>query len=280
MRFLLYNMRYGTGPWLHNTMSPSGRNLDRIAGFLRELEPDVVGLIEVDHGSYRTGGKNQVEQLARALGHYHSHSVKYGKESFWRRVPVLKKQGNAFLARDRIRNETFHYFERGMKRLVIELELEHIVVYLVHLSLGARARHHQLGALYTLVRNTSKPCIVAGDFNMLWGEREIELFLAATGLKNANTRNLPTFPSRQPRRHLDFVLHSKEIEVKDFQVPRVTFSDHLPVLVDLNVRVAEDQRSAVRPPHCSCLQGGLQGDLRAADNDLAAAATVDPAVNS
>ena len=237
---------------MHHYVRSSRSNLDRIAEFIRGLEPDLVGLVEGDHGSYRSGGKNQVETLASALGHYHCHSVKYGLDSFWRRLPVLKTQGNAFLARDRIRNETFHYFKRGMKRLVIELELEHMVVYLVHLSLGARARHHQLGDLYNMVRNTSKPCVVAGDFNMLWGEREIDLFLAATGLQNANTGNLPTFPSSQPRRHLDFVLYSKGIEVEDFQVPVVDFSDHLPVVVDFNVQVQEEQRGAERPPHCSC----------------------------
>ena len=147
MRFVLYNIRYATGPKMRNSVRSSRKNLVRIATFLRELEPDLVGLIEVDQGSYRTGGKNQVEQLAEALGHYHSHSIKYGERSFWRHVPVVRKQGNAFLARDRIRNETFHFFDQGMKRLVIELELEHLVVYLVHLALGARARHKQLDAL-------------------------------------------------------------------------------------------------------------------------------------
>jgi endonuclease/exonuclease/phosphatase family metal-dependent hydrolase len=254
VRFLLYNIRYATGPRMHNYMRSSRDNLGRIADFMRGLEPDLVGLVEVDHGSYRSGGRNQVETLAEHLGHYHSHSIKYGLDSFWRRVPVIKAQGNAFLARDRIRNETFHYFTRGMKRLVIELELEHVVVYLVHLSLGAKVRHQQLGDLYKMVKNTSKPCIVAGDFNMLWGEREIDLFLAATGLQNANTGNLPTFPSNQPRRHLDFVLHSQDIVVTDFQVPSVTFSDHLPVLVDFNVKVEADQRSEERPPHCSCTE--------------------------
>ena len=252
MRFLLYNIRYATGTRIHNYLRSSRSNLDRITDFMRDLEPDLIGLVEVDHGSFRSNGRNQVEILAESLGHYHSHSVKYGQDSLWRRIPVLNTQGNAFLARDRIRNETFHYFQRGMKRLVIELELEHMVVYLVHLSLGAKARHHQLGDLYQMVKNTIKPCVVAGDFNMLWGEREIELFLAASGLQNANTRNLPTFPSKQPRRHLDFVLHSKEIEVVDFQVPAVTFSDHLPVVVDFNVQVEEEQRSEERPPLCSC----------------------------
>lgn len=254
MRFLLYNIRYATGPKMHHYVRPTHRNLERIAAFLHDLEPDLIGLIEVDQGSYRSGGRNQAELLAQRLGHYHSHSIKYGQESIWRRVPVMKTQGNAFLARDRIHNETFHFFEHGMKRLVIELELEHVVVYLVHLSLGARTRHQQLRALYDLVKRTSRPCLVAGDFNMLWGEQEIDLFLAATGLQNANSGGLPTYPSRNPHRHLDFVLYSKGIEVRSFQVPRVIFSDHLPVLVDFDVKVDKDLRKETRPTHCSCLE--------------------------
>lgn len=252
MRFVLYNIRYATGPRLRGYVSPSGRNLARITGFLRELQPDLVGLIEVDHGSYRSGGKNQSALLAEALGHYHSHAVKYGENSVWRRVPLLKDQGNAFLTRDRIRNETFHFFDKGMKRLVIELELEHLVIFLVHLALGGRARHHQLNDLYDLVRQTRRPCVVAGDFNMLWGEREIDLFLAASGLQNANVTGLPTFPSRNPQRHLDFVLHSKEISVRRFQVPQVPYSDHLPVVVDFDVAVDQERRHAERQPNCFC----------------------------
>ncbi len=254
MRFVLYNIRYATGPKMHHSVRSSGRNLRRITAFLRELEPDLVGLIEVDHGSYRTGWKDQAEQLAAALGHYHCHSIKYDERSFWRHVPVVRKQGNAFLTRNRIRNETFHFFEQGMKRLVIELELDHLVVYLVHLALGARARHQQLDFLYQLVKKTIKPCVVAGDFNMLWGEREIDMFLAASGLKSANLNGLPTYPSNNPTRHLDFILHSDDIAVRDFSIPRVPFSDHLPLVVDFDVLIAQDQRETPRPPHCSCLQ--------------------------
>ena len=246
MRFVLYNIRYGTGVKMRNLLSPSSRNLERITAFMRELQPDLVGLIEVDHGSYRTGGKNQAELIAASLGHYHSYSVKYMENSFWRNVPVLRRQGNAFLARDRIRNETFHFFAHGMKRLVMELELDHVVVYLVHLALGSRVRHQQLGALYNLVKKTSKPYIVAGDFNALWGEEEIDLFLAASGLQNANVQSLPTFPCAHPHRHLDFILYSRRIQVRDFQVPRVLFSDHLPLVLDFEVKVRREKRRKPR----------------------------------
>ncbi|MBN1957613.1 MAG: endonuclease/exonuclease/phosphatase family protein [Desulfuromonadales bacterium] len=252
MRFVLYNIRYATGVKAHGFVRSSRRNLERIGAFLQDLEPDLVGLVEVDYGSYRMGRENQAELLAQTLGHYHSYATKYGRHSVWRHVPVLNRQGNAFLARDRIRNETFHFFERGMKRLVIELELEHLDVYLVHLSLGGRARHQQLSSLYSLVKKNEKPCIVAGDFNLLWGENEIDLFLAATGLNNANSSGLPTYPSGNPSRHLDFVLYSSGINVRDFKIPPVELSDHLPLVVDFDVQVAEDHREKHREVHCSC----------------------------
>ncbi|WP_020675383.1 endonuclease/exonuclease/phosphatase family protein [Geopsychrobacter electrodiphilus] len=254
MRFLLYNIRYATGPRLHKSASSSKKNLERITVFLRDLEPDLVGLIEVDHGSYRSSGENQAELLAKSLGHYHSHSIKYEEDSLWRHVPVIRNQGNAFLTRYRIRGETFHFFKSGMKRLVIELELQHVVVYLVHLALGARTRHQQLSALYEMIKQTDRPCLVAGDFNMLWGETEIDMFLAATGLQNANVAGLPTYPSKNPHRHLDFVLHSKGIKVRNFQIPQVLFSDHLPVLVDFDVEVQEEDRKLPRRPYCSCVE--------------------------
>lgn len=250
MRFVLYNIRYATGVKAHGFMRSSVKNLSRISSFLHDLKPDLVGLVEVDHGSYRMRGRDQAELLAESLGHYRSHSVKYGENSIWRYLPVLKKQGNAFLTRDRIRNETFHYFEKGMKRLVIELELEHVVVYLVHLALGGRARHSQLSHLYDLVRQTDKPCVVAGDFNALWGEQEIALFLAASGLQSANIERLPTYPSKNPQRHLDFILYSDRIRPRSFRVPQVEFSDHLPLVADFDVEVEEDLRRLTRFGGC------------------------------
>ena len=47
MRFLLYNIRYATGPRMHNYMRSSRSNLDRIAEFMRSMEPDLIGLVEV-----------------------------------------------------------------------------------------------------------------------------------------------------------------------------------------------------------------------------------------
>ncbi len=239
MRFLLYNIRYGTGggfrfPW-SGYLRRTCNCLDEISRFIKELDPDVAGLVEVDAGSFRSRKRNQAEAIAAELGHYHTYMSKYHFDSFAHRVPVMNQQGNAFLTRDSITHEEFHYFEKGVKRLVIELELEKVTVFLVHLALKFRVRHHQLQQLYSLVKETKKPHIVAGDFNPLWGDHEIELFQAATGLRSANVDNKPSFPSWAPKRQLDFVLYSPGVEMRRFWMPHVTYSDHLPLVCDFVV---------------------------------------------
>lgn len=237
---MLYNIRYGTGGKrfilpTSGYFRTTGGNLSRIVRFIGETNPDIIGLVEVDFGSYRSHRRNQAQVIADSLECYHTYRCKYRTRSLISRIPVINKQGNAFIARDSIINEKFHYFTTGVKRLVIELEMNDFVIFLVHLSLGFRVRHHQLSDLYDLVKKVRKPCIVAGDFNSLWGEGEINLFLGATGLVNANTEGKPSFPSWAPRRHLDFVLHSSDIRITDFFTPGVQFSDHLPLVCDFEI---------------------------------------------
>src|SRR6201986_4526732 len=119
-------------------------------------------------------------------------------------VPIVRKQANAFLVTPRVRGQRFHYFDTGIKRLIIELELDDIAIFLVHLSLKFRPRQYQLRYLYDLVLKTSKPVIVAGDFNTYWGDHELYLFTQAAGLTSAKTQGLFSFPSPNPREGFDF----------------------------------------------------------------------------
>ena len=81
----------------------------------------------------------------------------------------------------------------------------------------------------------TKRLIVAGDFNAFWGDHEIYLFTKATGLQSANVDGLPSYPSRAPRKELDFVLYGDGVRVTDFFIPQVSFSDHLPLVCDFEI---------------------------------------------
>lgn len=210
-------------------------NLQRIIQFIKSQNPDVVGLVEVDTGSIRTRLVNQAEAIAAALGHYSAYQCKYGENSLNQRIPIVRKQGNAFLAAPGVHGERFHYFDKGIKRLIIELELENCAIFLVHLSLKYRHRHAQLRHLHDLIADSPKPVIVAGDFNTFWGEHEIYLFMKAAGLRSANSEQLPSYPSRAPRKELDFILYGSGITVTRFFLPNVRYSDHLPLVCDFEV---------------------------------------------
>ena len=243
MRLLLYNIRYGVGAGASMHMPLPGAGyllgnqnvLPEIAQFIKSADPDIVGLVEVDTGSIRSRKVNQAETIAVELGMNSSYETKYGANSINQILPIVRKQGNAFLAAPRVRGESFHYFDTGIKRLIIELELDDLSVFLVHLSLKYRHRHLQLRKLYDLIEATEKPVIVAGDFNTFWGENEIYLFMRAAGLRSANVRSLPSYPSRSPRKELDFILYQDGIKVTNFEIPQVRHSDHLPLICDFEV---------------------------------------------
>lgn len=242
MRMLLYNIRYATGhlngyhlpiPFM-GFFKKTEVNLQRIINFIRSVDPDIVGLIEVDSGSYRSGKSCQAGQIAQQMGYNCVVATKYSKKSLAVKVPILNQQSNALLTKARIHDHTFHYFKEGVKRLIIKTELQDAMIFLVHLSLKYRHRQHQLEYLHTLVKKSKKEVIVAGDFNTFFGRRELKLFLAASNLKSANVHNMPSHPSHLPFRQIDFILHSPGIQIDNFYIPDVKLSDHSPLVCDFS----------------------------------------------
>ena len=122
MRLLLYNICYGLGVGRSKYLPLPGAgylfakpdNLKRITSFIKSQDPDIVGLIEVDTGSIRSRRINQASKIAESIGHYSVHQCKYGQSSLNNHLPILRKQGNAFLAAPRIHGERFHYFDTGV----------------------------------------------------------------------------------------------------------------------------------------------------------------------
>jgi len=241
-RLMIYNVAYGTGSpggalgrmfTGHRYLRTSSKHLERLVDFVEAVDPDVLGLIEVDIGSGRTGRVDQVELIANRLRRHYRCSVKYGEESMGRDVPILRHQANAILTRDEVVSSDFHYFKVGFKRLIIEVDVNGVRFFLVHLALSHRVRAKQLEALADIASGDG-PVVVAGDFNTMRGSRELDFLKKALGLDSANVESLPTYPSWKPKQELDFVLHSKEINIERFFLPDVHFSDHLPLVVDFS----------------------------------------------
>lgn len=240
---MVYNIAYGTGCpggfskqllTIHRYIKTPQSHLDRIIKFINEVKADIVGLVEVDTGSYRTNFVNQVEAVANHLQHFHFSSVKYGKRSLGRVLPIMNKQANAILTKKRLPKCKFHFFPTGFKKLILEVNINGIRFFLVHLALQRRVRANQLDFLLELAKGGS-PVIIAGDFNTFQGEKEISFFQEELDLVNPNAEGLATYPSWKPKHQLDFILCSRKIKVKKFSIPDVRFSDHLPLILDFSV---------------------------------------------
>ncbi len=244
MRLLTFNIAYGTGGprtfgknllSYHHYLRVPHRNIDKICRFIRSEKPDVVALVEVDTGSFRTKYEDQTKLVADQLGDVFCRSeIKYHEHSIGRRIPILRKQANAILCREDMHNVKYHYLPVGFKRLVIELILPQCRIFLVHLALHGGTRKRQLQELRKIVPKDEN-CIITGDFNTLKGTEELAELCRDLNLCNANTNSRPTFPVWNPEKELDFILCSKSIRIKDFQVVNVRCSDHLPLILDFEL---------------------------------------------
>lgn len=242
IRLVLYNIRYCTGAgWRHHVPFPfagslratCGRRSD-ISEFIASLGPDIVGLVESDRGSFRNRGMSQPEELAVRLGQQCLFSPKYRHIRLAERIPLLCHQGNAVVTGLPMSTTAVHRLSRGMKNAVIEAGFDNFTFMLVHLSLGQSARRQQILELAGIASSLTKPLVLAGDFNIFDGQTELGPLLEA-GLKKAGPLFCPTFPSWKPRHGFDMILHSPEISILGFDVPSISFSDHLPVVCDFTL---------------------------------------------
>ena len=84
-------------------MEICGKSFD----FIRLANPDIIGLLEVDSGSYRTEKINQAEAIARELSIITSTSQNTPVIP-WCRGPVSQQAGQRFLTNQEIKSHTFH----------------------------------------------------------------------------------------------------------------------------------------------------------------------------
>ncbi len=224
------------------------RKLDqRIVHALRKIKPDILALVEVDVGSFRSRGKDEVRFFEEKL-HLHDfvEKVKYPLKGWLRlfhHVPILDKQANAIVSKFKISEVVYHVLHEGTKRLVIEATIQvpqKVTLLLAHLALGQKARQKQLRELTRIVKAIKNPTILMGDFNTFHGEEEIHELLKKTHLRDKvglhKDSRILTEPAWHPTKRLDYILTSPQIKVKKYSVLKFHFSDHLPMMIDFELK--------------------------------------------
>jgi len=237
MRVITYNIQYcdgsGSGSMGYLTpASPKRRRemMGRISGALTPRQPDVLGLIEVDGGSWRNSGVDQAEHIAKELDLPNMvEHCKYPPP--FDIIPFFKYNMQALASKPPLDASQAHLFTVGFKRNVIEATVGGITFILCHLALGKGARLLQTQHLSRIVKSIDTPIVLMGDLNAEPESPELKSLVAQTDLRLVPMGE--TFPSWKPKKKLDHFLVSPDILVNTASVLDIGLSDHLPIMLDI-----------------------------------------------
>ena len=202
------------------------KRLTQMAETLHDIQADVICLQEV-HQNSKFG--NQADYLAHELQYAmdFSPTISLGGGAY----------GNALLTRHPIvHTRTLSLPAKREKRSLQEVALQWqemtILVGNTHCSLSARIRHGQLQLLHEWAEQGKKsPLLLLGDFNS--PVVTVSPLLTDCALEQGKEKQ-PTLPSF--RRRLDYIFASPHWKVLGYQVVRVPWSDHLPIIAELELR--------------------------------------------
>ena len=248
VRLLTFNIHHGVGD--------DGRHdLPRLATVLAAADADVISLQEVDrHFGTRSENVDQAQLLARAL----DMQLAWGPAVDEPRPGGQPRgeYGNALLSRLPILISDVHKLPGGGEprcalRTMIELDGGALWVTTTHLSRKSGDRAAQVAALAELHTGPMETGVVVGDFNAAPDAPELATMRQRFGdaWELANERDDRsgwkfwqhdegfTHPARSPHRRIDQAWVTQGVAVAAAQVlDGGGASDHLPLLIDLEVR--------------------------------------------
>lgn len=213
---------------VHRCVGLDGRqDAARVAGLLRQLDSDLIGLQELD---VRFSPGNEVDQLALLAEATGSQALS---------LPTLRSPrgsyGNALLTRHpvlAVRELDLSLPGREPRAALaarLDVRGRPLRVVVTHLGLSRGERAFQARRLVELLREEAAPTLLLGDLNT-WapGEPALRLLAACLGRAPAPA----TFPSRFPLLALDRVWAARPLRVRSEVVRSPTArvaSDHLPI---------------------------------------------------
>lgn len=230
MRVVTYNICGGLG-------MDGRRSIERIAQTLMEVQADIVCLQEVHRRLPWSRWEDQPQRLSQLTGMpaYFRGSWGLGGSRFGNctltSLPVKHLQ-QLPLPR---KTAPMLAWSEPRSLLVVECETVGgtITVFNTHWSLDPRDRMLSAEHIASILAGIQTPYILAGDLNAVPSSSEVQTLLHRGRLTDAGLAlDLPTFPSDQPRRRIDYLFHSSRLPLKSLRVLDTQASDHLPVAAE------------------------------------------------
>ncbi len=230
IRVMAYNIHHANPP-----SKPGFIDIDAIAKAIKDQNPDLVALQEVDVNTLRSGKFNQAEEIAKRLGMSFFFAKAIDHEGGDYGVAILSKYPMSETTIHRLPTEAS---TKGEPRVLATAKIalpngKTIRFGSTHLDAQKEAinRELQIKEINRITADEKLPFIIAGDFNAAPGSTVINL------LDRSFTRSCQqcefTIPVINPNKTIDFIAFtpkSKFIVQSINAIPERYASDHLPVL--------------------------------------------------
>ena len=228
VRILAYNIHHGEG-------MDEVLDLDRIAALIREHDPDLVTLQEVDRGTERTAGVDQATAIA---------DLSNMTATFGAFMPYQGGEyGMAVLSRwPVLRSENIRLPDGDEPRTALAVHVQspesgrRLVVVGIHLYRTEGERLAQAERVIEALSGESAPVILAGDFNSQPDSPVVALLARQWYLVEKGEDHL-TFPSYGPEREIDYFFYRPAASFRVLQqrvLDEPVISDHRPLLLELD----------------------------------------------
>lgn len=233
LTIMTYNIRHGLG--VDNIF-----DFSRVIETIKEVDPDILILNEVDQGNPRSGEMNQADIIAKELGMNSFFSSAENRSDYGNAVlskfPIKKKFGFVLP-----RPEWMLAVNRGCAVIITEVEGKEIVVMGTHLGLGGimEIQTELRGILEVYYDYKDKPAIIAGDFNVEFFDLKYgvpELFDHFSSVNHSLNKDLHTIPANRPGPQIDYIFVNDYFEIIDVFTVSSYASDHLPVVSKVELK--------------------------------------------
>ena len=214
-----------------------------LINLIKASAPDIVLLQEIDKCTRRSGGVDQIMELAKLSGYvyfYFSKAQDYQDGEY----------GDAILSKYPLRNTITYDLPRFeisgqyvgycvLGRATITVDKKTITIANTHLSTIQENRDLQVPFIYEKLKNSKYPVILGGDMNATPYNSTIHTLDSYGYLRSGVGENKFTIPSTSPTRELDYICcyPADRFKIESHQVITGTnASDHLPVVSILTIK--------------------------------------------
>lgn len=227
VRVMSYNVKNGGG-------KDGIKDIKRCGNLVREVQPDVVAVQEVDSMT-RRNKFDVLGRMAKQAG-YHAYfgpTIPHGGG----------KYGIGVLSKEPALSVKFHRLPCPKEpRGLLVVEFEKFYLLCTHLSLSEPYRVESVAIIKEVVSKLDKPAFIAGDMNARPDSAPIVAFKEYAQLLTDDSKF--TFPSDDPRICIDYIFGvNGSFKVSKYHVFYDSlYSDHLPIYVDVKIGKAKKSK--------------------------------------